>query len=363
MTTLSTAERMTFADSLRRQLAQNCSETDLRRIMAGDAGHDPALWSSMAGLGVTGLVIDPGHGGTGTGPVELEMAMEVAGAALCPGPLIDSIVLAPALLMQADDETKERVLPGLAAGECLAAVVLGEQAGDGATVSADAAGRLSGIAPYVHFANVADVLLVVAGTAHGPAMFEVAPDAPGLAITPLKCWDPTRRLARVDFDNVPARRIGCDNTGEAVARAVKLARVALAGEQAGAARHAFDLTMDYLKMRVQFGRPIGGFQAVKHIAADLLLDLESSTSAARAAARALSEGADDADLLIDLASFTCADVFSQISATAIQLFGGIAFTWEHTAHLYWRRAKADAQLFGGADASRERYVSTLEAMA
>ena len=146
----------------------------------------------------------------------------------------------------------------------------------------------------------------------------------------------------------------------AIEHALNLARVALAGEQAGAARRIFDITVDYLKTRVQFGRPIGGFQAIKHMAADLLIEVESATSAARAAAQAIEDDASDRQVLVNLASFACADAFSEVAATAIQMHGGIAFTWEHPAHLYLRRARADAQLFGNSDLYRERYVAALE---
>jgi len=139
-----------------------------------------------------------------------------------------------------------------------------------------------------------------------------------------------------------------------------LARVALAGEQAGAARRVFDMTTEYIKTRVQFGRPVGGFQAIKHMAADLLLEVESATSVAQRAAQALAEESPQAQELINLAAFACADAFSQVAATSIQMHGGIAFTWEHPAHLYCRRARADAQLFGSPDFYRERYLSALE---
>jgi alkylation response protein AidB-like acyl-CoA dehydrogenase len=139
-----------------------------------------------------------------------------------------------------------------------------------------------------------------------------------------------------------------------------MAVIALAGEQVGGARRIFEMTVEYAKTRVQFGRPIGGFQAIKHMAADLLIEVESATSAAHHAAAALAERSLDTDVLISLAGFACADAFSQVAATSIQMFGGIAFTWDHPAHLYLRRARADAELFGSPNHFRERYLAALE---
>jgi alkylation response protein AidB-like acyl-CoA dehydrogenase len=147
----------------------------------------------------------------------------------------------------------------------------------------------------------------------------------------------------------------------AVERALDMARVALAGEQAGGARRVLEMTVDYAKTRVQFGRPIGGFQAIKHMAADLLLESESATSAARHAAQALADGAPDAGAAISLAAFACADAFVTVAAAGIQMHGGIAFTWAHPAHLYLRRARAGAQLFGAPAFYRERYLRQLGA--
>jgi alkylation response protein AidB-like acyl-CoA dehydrogenase len=208
-------------------------------------------------------------------------------------------------------------------------------------------------------AGLAGLLVVVARTPAGLAGFEVSPDAAGLAVAPLKTWDPTLRLSRITFQGVEAKPIaGLEDA--AIERALDFARVALAGEQAGAARRIYEITLDYLKTRVQFGRPIGGFQAMKHMAADLLIEVESATSAARAAAEALDAGAPDKDVLVNLAAFACADAFVTVAATAIQMHGGIAFTWEHPAHLYWRRANADEHLLGNSNLYRERYLAAME---
>jgi alkylation response protein AidB-like acyl-CoA dehydrogenase len=354
-------------ESFHRLLSEHNSEADIRRIMQTTSGYDPDLWRLMADMGLPGLLIDPDLGGVGASAVELELLMEEAGAHLLCAPFLSSGVLAAALLnASADDEAKTRLLPKIAAGEQIAAVAVTGECGlwtpDDVRVTAEhAEGEwiLNGVACFVISGSAADILLVVARTSSGLAAFEVNPLAPGVVISPLKTFDQTLRLSRMAFDRVPGAPIaGAD--AETVAHMLNLARVALAGEQAGAARHVLQVTVDYLKTRVQFGRPVGSFQALKHIVADLLVEAESAISAARAAAAAMAEGAPDADALVNLASFTCADTFNRIAAESIDLHGGIGFTWEHPAHLYWRRARADAQLFGSAAVCRDRYVSALE---
>ena len=335
--------------------------------MASEDGHDAHLWKAAVELGIAGLLVDAEYGGIGAGPIEIEIVMEEAGAALMPAPLLSSAVMATELVADSrDDAAKARLLPGFLSGATIATVAITGEKGlwtpEDVSVAATAHGgiwRVSGIASYVLWAGIANVLLVVARSGAGLRVYEVDPKAQGVPIEPLKSWDRTLRLSRISFDAALATRIaGTDET--TIARMLDVARVALAGEQAGAARKMFDMTVEYLKTRIQFGRPIGGFQALKHMAADLLLEVESATSAARQAARALAEGSPDKNVLVSLAAFACADAFAQVAATAIQMHGGIAFTWEHPAHLYLRRARADAQLLGASARYREDYVSALE---
>jgi alkylation response protein AidB-like acyl-CoA dehydrogenase len=364
------AEDLTaLTDSLHRLLQDKCAEADVRRTMETAEGYDPALWAQLAEMGVVGIAIDEAFGGVGAGPVELERVTEETGAVLLCSPLLSS-VLAGALVQALGDEgAKSRLLPSIADGSKLATVALtGPKSGwTAAGVSVAAAGSndawiLDGDAAFVTHAQTADVILVVASAPDGLAVFEVEPVAAGLAITPLPTFDHTLRLSDLTFQATPARRLAASRpVWDAVEEALDLVRVALAGEQAGGARRALEFTVDYAKTRAQFGRLIGSFQAIKHMAADLLLEAESATSAARAAARSLADGAPDAQAAVSLAAFACADAFSTITATAIQMHGGIAFTWAHPAHLYLRRARADAQLFGTPAAYRERYLEALGA--
>ena len=370
MATIAAEDLTALTDSLHRLLQDRSAESDVRRTMETPSGYDPELWRQLAEMGVVGLVIDEAYGGVGAGPVELERVMEEAGAALLCAPLVSSAVLAAGLIQALGDEaTKTRLLPTIADGSRIATVALAGPKGgwtaDDVAVEAARSGEnwtLSGVASFVTHGQVADVILVVANAPDGLAVFEVEPSAAGLAIKPLPTFDHTLRLAELSFAATPARRLATSRpVWEAVEAALDLVRVALAGEEAGGARRTLEFTVDYAKTRAQFSRLIGSFQAIKHMAADLLLESESATSAARAAARSLADADKGAPAAISLAAFACADAFGAITATAIQMHGGIAFTWAHPAHLYLRRARADAQLFGSPAAYRERYLEALGA--
>ena len=365
VTTLSSEERAALIDSLDRLLADHGAEADVRRVMETTSGYDPDLWSRLAEMGVVGLVIDEAYGGSGAGPVELEMIMESAGAALLCGPLLASGVLAAELLRALGDEAAQaRLLPGIAAGTTIATVAMTGDQGlwtpESVEVHATLSGEgwtLDGVASFVLHGQNAHVILVVANGPDGLGVFEVEP---GVDITAMPTFDHTLRLARISFDEASARRLDVKGpVWSAVRRALDLTLVALAGEQTGGARRCLDFTVDYARARIQFGRAIGSFQAIKHMAADLLLEAESATSAARYAADRLAQNAPDAPAAISLAAFACADAFTTVTAASIQMHGGVAFTWIHPAHLYLRRARADAQLFGAPPVHRERYLQAL----
>lgn len=365
MSEIGEEERKEMRATLARLLDRHYREGGVRRAMERGEPHNAILWSAIVEAGLTGVIVDPQYGGIGGGAVEAEAIMEEAGAALLAGPLFSTAILAAGLLNKADEAVQQRLLPALVAGEVIGTVAFTGDAGtwtnEGVAVNAcnrDDGWRLDGVASFVTAAPSAHLLLIVARTDEGLAVFEVDAAAPGVAVTDLSTFDMTLRLGRITLSSVAGQRIAGI---EAIDRTLDLARVALAGEQVGAARRIFGITIDYLKTRVQFGRPIGGFQALKHMAADLLLELESATSAARAAARAVDADAKDRAALVNLAAFTCAEAFEQVASQAIQMHGGIAFTWEHQAHLFWRRARADAFLFGSPELHRDRYVDAMEA--
>ena len=369
MTAISSEDLTALLDGLQRLLKDRCSEAEVRRTMESPEGYDLALWRMLADMGVIGVFVEEMFGGGGGGPAELERIMEDVGAALLCSPLISTVFAAGLLQALGDEAAKARLLPGIVDGSKIATVALaGANGGWSCTdvcVNAIFEGgdwALQGVASFVTHGQIASVLLVVAQTAEGLGVFEVESTAVGLTITPLPTFDHTLRLSDIRFEGASAKRLTSRRpVWEAVEAALDLALVALAGEQAGGARRTLEFTVDYAKTRIQFGRPIGGFQAIKHMAADLLLESESAISAARNAAVALANGNDDAQASISLASFACADAFVTITAAAIQMHGGVAFTWDHPAHLYLRRARADAQLFGSPDYHRERYLSLIGA--
>ena len=368
MNTLSLEEREALRDSVHKLLAQQSTEAAVREVMETDAGYSAELWQQLGEMGVTGLIVDEQLGGAGVGPLELEAVMEEAGAALLCSPFMASSVVAASLLQNlGDKELCERLLPGIASGERIASAVLTGETGcwteAGVSIEAtESSGtwQLEGKASYVLHGQNAEVLIVIARAGDVMMAFEVLTNADNIRIEALPTFDKTLRMASVEFNGVTASPIAAvQPVWPAVAKTLDLALVALAGEQAGGAAKVLEFTVEYAKTRVQFGRLIGSFQAIKHMAADLLIETESATSAARHAAACLAEGSGETREAISLAAFACADAYVKTAADGIQMHGGIAFTWEHPAHLYARRARSAAQLFGGSDYHRENYLQAL----
>lgn len=369
MKTLSHEERSVLRDSVQKLMNDASSEAAVRAAMETDSGFDPVLWRQLSDLGVTGLIVEEAYGGSGVGPMELEAVMEEAGAALLCSPLLASSVLAAQFLQALGDEAANtRLLPQIATGEIIASVVMTGDAGSwtaqGVGVQAENTGEgfvLNGRGNYVLHGQNADVLLVIANTGEGMKAFEVNPAEAGVSIQSLPTLDRTLRLARIDFDKTSGVLLqSAGPVWEAAESALNMGLVALAGEQAGGSQKVLEFTVEYAKTRVQFGRQIGSFQAIKHMAADLLIETESAISAARHAAACLAENTEQAGEAVSLAAFACADAYVKTTADAVQMHGGIAFTWEHPAHLYLKRARASAQLFGGSDYHRERFLSAVE---
>jgi alkylation response protein AidB-like acyl-CoA dehydrogenase len=349
-------EQQDLRAAVRRFCADRFDEATVRRLADSDTGHDATLWARLGGeLGVLGLAVPEERGGAGGGLVDQAVVTEEFGAALVPGPVLGTVGLAvPALLAVGDDE----LLPALVAGERTAslavpvdAVTPGEP-----TVTADG-DRLTGeLAQVVD--GAADVLLVPAQTPDGIALY--ATD--GGERTPLSTLDTTRRQARVRFDATRARRLATGAAAQrAVTAALRVAAALLAAEQVGGAQRLLDRTVAHAGTRLQFGRPIGSFQAVKHRCADMLVLVEHARSTAQHAAWALQEGpddnGDDVDLAVSIAQATCSAAYERVAYDAVQLHGGIGFTWEHPAHLYLKRAVADAVLLGSVEAHRERIAA------
>jgi alkylation response protein AidB-like acyl-CoA dehydrogenase len=270
---------------------------------------------------------------------------------------------ANAILNAGADDQKAALLPGIAAGETIATLAFTEPSGkwdaNGITMEAAADGTLSGTKMFVldgHTANLIVVAARAAGTGgtEGISFYTVEGDAAGLTRTALPTMDQTRKQAKLEFSNVPAQLLGEEGAGwAALSKTLDQAAVCLAAEQVGGAQKCLDMSVDYAKNRIQFGRPIGSFQAIKHKCADMLLEVESSKSAAYYAGWAAAEDNDELPVVASLAKSYCSEAYFHAAAENIQIHGGIGFTWEHDAHLYFKRAKSSEILFGDPTYHRE----------
>ncbi len=349
--------------SVKRFLEDKSPETEVRRLMETTEGYDRAVWSQMADqLGLQSLTIPEEFGGAGFSYVELIVVLEEMGAALLCAPFFSTVALgANAVLTSGDQSAKEYLLPGIASGETIATLAFTEDTGqwgtEGVTLSAtpvDTGWKLNGHKSFVLDGHVADLVLVVGRTDAGISLFGVKGDADGLTRTPLATMDQTRKQARLEFADTPAWLIGTDGGAEAgLSKTLDLAAVALAAEQVGGAQRCLDSSVEYAKTRIQFGRPIGSFQAIKHKCADMLLEVESAKSAAYYAGWAAAEDSDELPVVASLAKSYCSEAYFHATAETIQIHGGIGFTWEHPAHLYFKRAKSSELLLGDPSYHRE----------
>ena len=333
---------------------------------AGDAAWRPLTEQ----IGVAGLAVPEEYGGAGCGTREVHVVMEELGRELSPVPYLGSAVLVvQALLASGDTAACAELLPGLASGAAVGALAWAEDGSwDPAAVRAEAAQGpgdgdgwlITGVKDHVLDGAGADVLLVAARTGAGVSLFAVSGDGSGVDRTPSVTMDSTRAQARVALAGAEGRLVGAEGDGERVLRRVlDLACVALAAEQVGAASRCLELTVAYAGERVQFGRPIGSFQAVKHRLADAYVLVESARSVALGAAFAAAEGSPEAARCAAAAKSACSEAFSAVAGEMIQLHGGIGITWEHDAHRYFKRAHGSSQLFGPPAWHRTRLAADL----
>jgi alkylation response protein AidB-like acyl-CoA dehydrogenase len=348
--------------SVRRFLQEKSPSAEVRRLMETTEGYDQAVWDQMANqLGLQALAIPEEYGGAGFTNVELTVVFEEMGAALLCAPYFSTVALgANAILSSGDESAKKDLLPGIAEGTTKATLAITEDSGrwEPDAVTLEATGgpdwSLTGAKMYVIDGHVADLIIVVARTPKGLTLFAVDGDASGLVRTPLATMDQTRKQARLEFSSTPARLIGAEGeAGPAVTRILDLAAVALAAEQVGGAQRCLDMAVEYAKTRIQFGRPIGSFQAIKHKCADMLLEVESAKSAAYYAGWAAADDSDELPVVASLAKSYCSEAYFHAAAENIQIHGGIGFTWEHDAHLYFKRAKSSELLLGDPSYHRE----------
>jgi alkylation response protein AidB-like acyl-CoA dehydrogenase len=343
--------QLLLRDNARKFFAGECPMEEVRRLMETETAYDQALWAKMVEQGYTGIIFPEEYGGVGLGKVELILLMEEAGRALLPGPLFSTVALAGSVLdATATPEQKKRYLAPICSGHARSTVAMLETGASWHPADVQmtsASGKLTGEKLFVPDAKVADFLIVVARD----GVFVVDAKAAGIEVQPMEAMDLTRKLYSVRFSGTPAERLG-DAVG--LARALDVATAALVAEIVGAMQRTLDLTVEYAKMRKQFGKPIGMFQAVQHQCADMYLETESARSAAYYAAWALEENAPDAAVAISIAKMYASDAGRTVGNRGIQIHGGMGFTWENDLHLYYRRAKASETALGDSTFHRER---------
>jgi alkylation response protein AidB-like acyl-CoA dehydrogenase len=355
-------EQSQLAAMVRDLLRKRSDCAAVRAAVATPVGYDEALWSVLCEqVGVAALAIPEEYGGAGFTLFETHVVLEELGAALTPSPLLGSGVLtAQALLLAGRHATCSELLPQIASGESVAALLWAGERGlwptSGLPLAATRTGdrwTLDGTAAYVLDGDRADVLLALAETESGPGLFRVDPGQPGVRCTPSPTMDQTIRLASVMLDAAEASLVA-DDAAAWLPTLRDVACSAVSALAVGAAQRCLDMTVAYSKERVQFGRPIGSFQALKHRMADMLVAVETARSASWAAAWSAAQRDGELPARAATAKAWCCEALSTVAGEAVQLHGGIAITWEHDAQLYFKRAHALSQLFGQPHEHRRR---------
>ncbi len=361
-----TETQQVLKNSAREFFSAECPIGEVRRLMETDTAYDAPLWQKMAQQGWTGILFAEEYGGLGLGLVEMAVALEEMGRALLPGPYFSTVLLAGAAIDAAGNPAqRHRYLSRISMGEAHATLALLEadalwepEAVQMQARPTPAGFALRGYKMFVPDADAADFLVCAARRGGDLGLFIVARSAPGLTLSALPALDETRKLYQVVFEDVPVAEedflaIG-DSALKALDRALAVATVALAAEMVGGMQRVMEIAVEYAKARKQFGKPIGQFQAVQHMCADMLLLTESSRSAAYYAAWTLQKRAPEAAAAVSIAKAYASDAYREVGNRGIQVHGGMGFTWENNVHLYYKRAKASELMFGDAAYHRER---------
>lgn len=368
MTGTTVPEREDLRRSVRDLLDRFGDDVARQDAIGSESGHSTRLWSALAEVGALSLTVPEAAGGAGYGAVEQRVVLEELGRTLAPTPFLGTVVQAATALVASGDPAALPHLERIASGATLAALAVTE--GDGRWRTAHfstraeldgGAWRLTGAKDLVVDGAVADLLVVAAATESGPSLFLVT-SSEAVERKGLRTLDLTRRIASVAFDGTPAELLGSPGDAPAVLdRVLDATMVALAAEQVGAARACLDASVAYAKDRVQFGRQIGSFQAVKHRCADMFAKVQLASAAAEEAAHSADRAPDraPADVAAAVAHSVCSEAAMFTATENIHVHGGIGFTWEHPAHLYFRRAKSSQLLLGGPAANAERLLARL----
>jgi len=361
------SDQQLLRNAARAFLDQHCTSAHVRALMDDSRGESEAMWKEMAQLGWLGLALPEGQGGSGLGMVETAILLEEMGRAAYPGPYLPTALAAMAIADAGRAEQQGRWLPAIATGSVRAAVALldadvdwGPDATETRAERKGAGWTLSGMKRFVPWAHVADLLLVPARSPEGLSLFLVETMAAGLSVSPMIGMDLGTRWTTVRLEGVPVAGDGVLGAAGAarplLADLLRRGAVGAAAEMLGAARRCLDMSVGYAKVREQFGQPIGSFQAIRHKCAEMLLEVENSHAAVYYAAWALDARAEDHEVAPSVAKAYVGEAARRVCGDAIQVHGGIGFTWEYDLHLYMKRAKALEQMYGDADHHRELIV-------
>jgi len=358
-------DQVLLKNSVRAALEEQCKSSHVRAMAEDGKGYSDELWGEMGKLGWLGLPFPEEHGGAGLGLVELAIVLEEMGRAAYPGPFFSTVVLGGlGLMLGGSAEQKDKWLPAIASGRARMTAALLEEHLDwdpaSTTASATKSGSgwiLSGVKRFVPWAHVADVILVPARSAEGLSLFLLDPKSVGVTLSPMKGIDLTNRWSELRLDKVAvgAEAIMGQPGGAAslLESLLRRAAVCASAEMLGAARRCLDMSVEYVKVREQFGQPIGSFQAIRHRCAEMLLEAENAHAAVYYAAWALTAGAEDAAVASSICKSYVNEAARRVCGDAIQVHGGIGFTWEYDLHLYMKRAKALEPLYGDTEYHRE----------
>jgi acyl-CoA dehydrogenase len=350
----------------RRALERECASSDVRAVLDSTLTHDAKLWRLLGAMGFLGAAIPDAYGGTGAGYLELCVIAEELGRAVAPVPVCSSIYLAAeCILLGGTEEQKCRWLPRLARGEMIGTLALSEGVGavvPGTIRLAASGDRLTGSKFPVLDGEMADVAIVAARTADGAiGLFIVDLTRDGIERKGLASIDPTRNLARIDFHDVPAEPLGAPGTGWAlVMKVLDRAAVLLAFEQLGGADRALELARDYALERIAFGRPIGSFQAIKHMLADMYVSSALARSNCYYGAWALATDSPDLPLAAATARVSATKAYQHCARNDIQVHGGMGFTWAFDCHLHYRRSNLLALALGSLSTWESRLIELLD---
>jgi alkylation response protein AidB-like acyl-CoA dehydrogenase len=360
MALILTDDEQALAESVRKFVADRSPLTSLRQLMASGQPYDADVWKQMsAQLGLSGLLVPESYGGAGASVSALSVVLTELGAGLVASPLLAGILATEALLRLDDRAAKDELLPSIAAGELIATLAL--TSGFGGHVSpsdtGDAVTLTGSVSPVLNGAE-AGILLIPAAAGGGTVIYLISGDAAGMTRTRLTAVDHSRSLARIELRDTPARALAGDGA-TALAAAQNLGDLALAAESAGAMRACLEMTSDYAKIRVAFGQPIGAFQAVKHRLADMEKSWELGYAALRDAARAADEEPGRFPVASSVARVLLSQGYGEASVDTVHLHGGIGFTWEHDAHLYYKNGLSNKVLLGAPGEQLDRLADSL----